>query len=269
MYLSQFKRGVCLFFGLLLMVSCSEYQQLLRKGELAEKYRAAETFYKGGDYKRALRLFEQIVPAYRGKPQAERVLFYEADTYYKLEDFYIAQYKFERFAKLYSKSDKKEEALFKEAKSIYELSNRYTLDQKETFTGLDKLQKFINDYPEGKFLERANKYTAALRFKLEKKYYKVAKQYHHRELYKPAIKSFSNYLVDYPGSKFTELVLYYRLESAYELAINSFDNLIPNRLKKAQEFYEAYESRSKDKNLKKKASAIADDIKNRQQAFNI
>jgi len=269
MYLSQLKKSICLVIGLFVLVSCSDYQQLLRKGELTEKYKAAETFYKGGDYKRALRLFEQVVPAYRGKPQAERILFYEADTYYKLEDHYIAQYKFERFSKSYPKSDKLEEALFKEAKSAYELSNRFSLDQTETLEALEKFQAFINDYPESEYLEQSNKYTASLRYKLEKKYYKIAKQFHHRRLYKPAIKAFSNYLVDYPGSKFSEEVLYYRLEAAYQLAINSFENLIPERLAQAQEYYEAYAGRSKSQELKKKAEIIATDINKRQQAFNI
>ncbi len=269
MYLSQLKKSIYLIASLVLLSSCSEYQQLLRKGSLAEKTKAAETFYNEGDYKRALRLYELIVPAYRGKPQAERVLFYEADTYYKLKDFYIAQYKYERFAKTYPDSDKAEEARYKEAKSAYELSSRYTLDQKQTVAAIGKFQEFINDYPEGSYLVKSNTFTAALRFKLEKKYYKVAKQYHHRELYKPAIKAFSNYLVDYPGSPFSEKVLYYRLESAYELAINSFDSLIPERLDNAQEYYEAYLERSKSDDLKEKADKIAADINKRKQAFNI
>ncbi len=269
MYLPKLKKSICLIIGFVLLVSCSDYQQLLRKGKLADKYKAAETFYKGGDYKRALRLFEQIIPAYRGKPQAERVLFYEANTYYKLEDYYISQYKFERFAKSYPKSDKIEEVLYKEAKCGYELSNRYSLDQAETDKALEKFQLFINKYPDTEYLENANKYTAALSTKLEKKYYKIAKQFHHRELYKPAIKSFSNYLIDYPGSKYTEAVLYYRLESAYKLAINSFEELIPERLRVAQEYYEDYLNRSKTEELKKKAEIIAFDINKRQQAFNI
>jgi len=63
-------------------------------------------------------------------------------------------------------------------------------------------------------------------------------------------------LVDYPGSKFSEQVLYYRLESAYKLAINSFEDLIPERLRVAQEYYEAFNNRSKTQELKKKAQAF-------------
>jgi len=269
MYLPKLKKSICLIIGLVVLASCSDYQRLLRKGKLAEKYKAAETFYKGGDYKRALRLFEQVIPAYRGKPQAERALYYEANTYYQLEDYYIAQYKFERFAKAYPKSDKVQNALFKEAKSTYELSSRFSLDQVETYAALEKFQNFINSYPDSDNIASANKYTAALSQKLEKKHYKIAKQFHHRELYKPAIKAFSNYLIDYPGSKYTESVLFYRLDAAYNLAINSFEELIPERLRVAQEYYEEYLSRSKTQELKKKAEIIAFDINKRQQAFNI
>lgn len=269
MYLSKLLKSICLIISSVVLVSCSDYQQLLRKGELSEKYKAAETFYKGGDYKRALRLFDQVIPAYRGKPQAERVLFYEANTYYKLEDYYISKYKFERFAKSYPKSDMLEIALYQEARSAYELSNRYSLDQAETYGALEKFQTFINAYPDSEYLDRANNYTASLSNKLEKKHYKIAKQFHHQELYKPAIKAFSNYLIDYPGSKYTESVLFYRLDAAYNLAINSFDKLIPERLRTAQEYYEDYLSRSKTQELKKKAEIIAFDINKRQQAFNI
>ncbi len=269
MCLSQVKKYLYILVAIITLGSCSEYQQLLRKGSLADKVKAADAYYNEGDYKKAFRLYELIVPAYRGKPQAERILFHEADTYYNLEDFYISQYKFERFAKAYPKSKKIEEARYKEAKSIYELTNRYSLDQKQTFVGLEKFQKFINDFPESSFLESANEHTSKLRNKLEEKFYKIAKQYHHRDLYKPAIKAFSNYLVDYPGSKFSERVLYYRLESAYKLAINSFEDLIPERLDKAQEYYETYITRSVSEDFKKKADEIAADINKRKQAFNI
>lgn len=265
----KLKKSILILLSLVLVVSCSDYQELLRKGKLADKYSAAETFYKGGDYKRALRLLEQIIPAYRGKPQAERLLYYEADTYYKLEDYYISKYKFERFAKTYPKSDKVEEALFKEARATYELSSRYSLDQAETYEAISKFQTLISLYPETSYLEKINKYTAVLTHKLEEKHYKIAKQFHHRELYKPAIQAFSNYLIDYPGSKYIEQALFYRLDAAYQLAINSFKELVPERLQIAKEYYEEYLTRSKTRELEKKAEIIAFDINKRQQAFNI
>ncbi len=268
MFLYHVKKIVPVIVVALMLNSCSEFQHVLKKGDLATKLSTAEKLYKEGSYKKALRVFDLITPAYRGKPQAERVLFYEADTYYNLRDYYIASYKMERFLAAFPKSDKAEEASFKAARSIYELSPRYSLDQKETLDGIDKLQNFINDYPESEYLEQANTYVKELQTKLEQKYYRIAKQYHHRELYKAAIKSFTNYLLTYPGSTYIEEALFYRLDSAYTLAINSYEDLVPERLKEAKEYYEAYEKHSNNENLKNKAQKIFEDITNRLQAIN-
>ena len=268
MFLTQLKRGIGLLILLLVLGSCSEYQQLIKKGDLAAKTKAAEAYYKEGNYKKALRLFELIVPAYRGKPQAERILFYEADTYYQLRDYYISAYKLDRFAIAFPKSDKRPEVEFKAARSTYELSARYSLDQTDTYEGLDKLQRFINDNPDSEYVEDASKYALELQGKLERKYYEIAKRFHHREIYKSAIKAFDNYLIDYPGSQYTEQALFYKQDSAYKLAINSFANLVPERLKTAKEFNENYLKYSKDDNYKQKAQKISEDITKRLQSVN-
>ena len=109
---------------LLILTSCSQYQRIYKSEDIGLKNKTAEALYDAGKYKKALKLYEQIVPAFRGKPQAERVMFYYADIYYKLRDHYLAGYQFERFVKSYPKSDKLEEASYKAAKSFYYLSPR-------------------------------------------------------------------------------------------------------------------------------------------------
>lgn len=76
-------------FLVLLFSSCSEYQKMLKNPDSGLKYTMSENLYKKGKYKKALKLMEQIVPVYRGKPQAEKLMFMYADTYYKLEDYYL------------------------------------------------------------------------------------------------------------------------------------------------------------------------------------
>ena len=46
-------------------VSCNEYQKVLNNDDLNLKYKAAEEYYNNGEYRRANRLLEQLVPAYR------------------------------------------------------------------------------------------------------------------------------------------------------------------------------------------------------------
>jgi len=259
-----------LLFLLILVLtlgSCSEYQKVLKEEEVAPKYKLAEELYKEGKYKKALRLFEQIVPQYRGKPQAERIMYYYSDTYYNLEDFYLAGYQFERFAKSYPNSDKREEASYKAAKSYYNLSPRYSLDQKETDEALEKLQVYINAYPDSENLEEANKLVAELRNKKERKAFEIAKQYHHRENFKVAIQAFDNYLIDYPGSVFREKALYYKLESQYLLAIGSYDVFVQERLEVADGYYDNYKKYYKEGEYTANAEEISEDIKSRLEKY--
>ncbi|KZS41810.1 hypothetical protein AWE51_20665 [Aquimarina aggregata] len=262
------KRLFYLLIFVLFLGSCSEYQKVLKGENVGDKYKAAVKLYEDGKYTKALRLFEQVVPQYRGKPQAERVMYFYADTYYQLGDYYLAGYQFERFTKSFPKSDKRQEAAYKGAKSNYHLSPRFSLDQEETTKAIEKLQAYINTYPESENLKEANTLVAELREKKEKKAYKIAKQYHHREDYKVAIKAFDNYLIDYPGSAYREKVLYYKLESEYLLAVGSYADLVKERLETANGFYNNYKKYYKTEGeYIEKADELGEDIKTRLEQY--
>ncbi len=247
----------------ILFSSCSQYQQVLRKDDMGKKYAFADSLYNQGKYKKALKLMEQLVPAYRGKPQGEKLMFIYANTYYNLEDYYLAGYQFERFAQAYPQSDSIEVASFKSAKSFYELSPRYSLDQKDTYKGLEKLQEFINNYPESDKRAEANTLVAELRTKLERKEFEVAKQYLRVEDYKAAIGAFDNFITDNPGSIYRKEAFYRRLESAYKLAINSIPILVQERLREADGHYNNFIKYYKDSDLAPDALKIHQDIESR------
>ena len=248
MFLQSMKKGLLLLGVLLMLASCGEYQKVLKNQDAGAKYAMAEKLYNEAKeendkskYRKALRLFEQIVPQYRGKPQGEKITYLFADTYYQLGEDYLAGYQFERFASAYPNSEKLEEASFKSAKSYYFLSPRFDLDQAETIKAMTELQKYIDSYPNGEFLEEANKLATELRVKLEKKAYEIAKQYHHTENYKSAMVAFTNFVNEYPGSPFREAAFYYRFDSAYQLAINSYKQLMEERLNVAKDYYTSYQ----------------------------
>ena len=149
--------------------ACSEYQKVLKSDDTAAKYAAADSLYNVGKYKKALKLMEQIVPAYRGKPQAERLMFIYANTFYELEDYLLAGYQFERFETSFPQSDSVEVAAYKSAISYYELSPRYSLEQEDTYKALEKMQAYINKYPNSEYRLKTNEKVQELRIKLEKK----------------------------------------------------------------------------------------------------
>ena len=214
-----------------LVITCNDYQKLLNSPENeVDKYTAAEEYYENGDFRRANALIEQIIPSYRGKPQGERLVFFFANSYFETRSYYSAAIQFENFIKSYPNSQRIQEAYFMEAKSYFMLSPLYTLDQDDTFTGIDKLQVFINRFPNSEYLAEALELMEQLQNKIEKKEFEVSKQYYTIRDYSSAMKSLDNFIADNPGTIFREEALYYRWLSQYEIAINSIESRINERV---------------------------------------
>ncbi len=266
------KKSLLLFVVAISFWSCSEYQKLLRSDDVTKKYSVADSLYKIGKYRKALTVMEQIVPVYRGKPQAEPLMFRYANTFYQLEDYYLAGYQFERFVISYPKSDSAEVASFRSARSYYELSPRFSLDQKDTYTALEKLQQFVDKYPNSGYRMDANRMVTELREKLEQKDIEVANQFLRISDYKAAIKAYDNFIIDHPGSKYRRDAFYGRYEAAYLLAINSVPRLVAERLETAKKSYESYTKYFADDSRREDADKILEDINerlNKQQSSEI
>jgi len=262
------KRIYIAFLGVLMMSSCNEYQQALKSEDIAVKFKMGDSLFNAGKYAKANRLFEQIVPSYRGKPQAQKLMYMHAMSFFHTRDYYLSGYQFERFAKAYPQSEKVEEAAFLSAKSKYMLSPIYTKDQQETREALDKLQLFINDYQESPFIDEANKLVKELDFKLEKKAFETAKQYNNIYDYRASIKSFDNFLIEYPGSQLREEALYIRLHSAHALAINSVPWKKEERLNDAKGYYENFKKTFAESKYIAEADKMNEELDKELQAYN-
>jgi len=227
-----------------ILSSCSEYQKAMRSTDVSTRFEVGEKLYNEGKFTKANKLFIKIVPNYRGKPQAEKLMYMYSKTFYEIEDYYLASYQFERFASAYPESEKVEEALFLSAKSLYMLSPVYSKDQKETREAIDKLQIFINSYADSEYFAEANILVRELDLKLEKKAFETAKQYNkigaYNGDYKASIKAFDNFIFNFPGSSLREEAFYYRLDSAYKLAIKSTEIKKLERLEKAKLYYNSF-----------------------------
>ena len=232
---------ISIFISVILIVfifSCSDYQKLLNSDNSSEKYKQAEVFYNNGDYRKANKLLEQIIPSYRGKPQAQRIIFFFAESYFQTKSYSLAAYQYENFIKSFPKSDRIQEASFKAAKSYYYQSPTYSLDQEETFKAIEKLQVFINLYPNSEFAAEANQMISELQEKIEKKEFEIAKQYYTIRDYRAAIKSNDIFIASFPGTKFREESLYIKFISLYEIAINSISSKKEDRLNQLVQQYD-------------------------------
>ena len=231
------KKFLILIIPIVLLSSCSEYQKAYKREDADFKNEVATKMYNKGKYSKAIRLFEQIAPVYKGKPQAENTFYLYAQSYYQTKQYYLAGYQFESFASSYPKSEKVEEAAFLGAKCYSLLSPRYSLDQSDTDKAMDKLQNFIDTYPTSTYLQDANDVIKVLKNKLERKAFEIAKQYNTISDYKAALIALENFISDFPGTQYKEEALFYKLDSAYQLAINSIPSKMQERLNNAKTAY--------------------------------
>jgi len=256
-----------LLLVLLLSLACSPYQKALKTEDIAMKSEVANSMYEKGKYAKAIRLYEQIAPAYKGKPSAERMFFFYSNALYKSKQYYVAGYQFENFVASYPKSEKKEEAAFLAADCFYKLSPEYSLDQADTQKALDKMQRFIDIYPNSQYMPQANACVKELREKQEKKAFEIALQYNTISDYKAALKTLENFIADFPGTPYKEQALYYRFDSAFQLAINSVENKKEERLLYAKTTYSNLIKFNANTSFKDKADTMLAQIEKELQQF--
>ena len=160
--------------------------------------------------------------------------------FYKNKDYYTSNYRMEKFVNTYPNSEKNEEIAFLAAKSYYFMSPVYSKDQTDTKTAIEKLQLFLNTFPDSKYISEANLLIFELDYKLEFKSYNIALQYNTLNDHESAIKSFDNFIVEFPGSSLREKVLYFKFDSAYQLALNSVNYKTNKRINDAIVYYNSF-----------------------------
>lgn len=256
------KKIIYILFAALFLNSCNDFQKVMKSEDIALKFKTGEELYNEGKYKKANRLFEQIVPKYRGKPQAEKLMYMHAMCFYKQEVYYLSAYRFEQFVSSYPQSEKAEEAAFLSAKSYYEESPIFSKDQQETMKAIEKIQLFVNQYPNSEYLAEANELVKELDYKLEKKAFEIAKQYNRIFDYKASIKSFNNFLLNFPGSSLRENALYWKFNSEYNLAVLSIESLKQERISIALADYNSLIKAYPETKFLEEATALKEELEN-------
>ena len=229
-------------FGLFIaLTSCSKYQKLLKSSDNEQKYETAFAYYEDKDYYRAIQLFDQLQPFYRGSDKAERIAFYYAYAHYEQRDYILASHYFKQFSRNYPNSTNAEEAAYMSAYCNYLDSPPTSLDQTVTLDAIKDLQLFINQYPKSERVAKANGLIDELRLKLETKAYDIAMLYFKMSDYKASILNFENLIKDFPDTKYRESAMYYIARAYYSYAERSIDT---KKVERYQHTYDAIDNYS-------------------------
>lgn len=247
---------------------CSKYQKLLKSSDMDLKYEAAIQYYDNEKYDKAMPLFEELIPLFRGTERAEKVYYCYCYCNFNLDLLYSSAYHFKKFSMTYPLNEHAPEMYFMHAYSNYLLAPIPTLDATNTKNAIGSLQNFINTYPENELVDSSNVLMDKLRERLEQKAYLNAKQYYKIFKYKAAIISLNNMLLDFPESEHREEVTFLILKSNFLLAQNSVEKKKLERINNTIDAYYTFvDSYNESKYLKEaqtifaKVSEMRDEIK--------
>jgi outer membrane protein assembly factor BamD len=231
-----------LFIAVFILGSCSEYQKVVKSDDYPLKFQHANDLFDKQKYNKSIVLYEQI---YQNSPKTDQgqVSYYRlAKSYYNLSDFYMAGYYFNSFIQRYPYSSKVEESLFMVAMCSVKNSPEFHLDQDETNIAINKIQQFINEYPESALVDSCNKIIDNLRFKIEIKDFETVKLYSKTESFKAAVTAAQLFLENYPRSRFTEEAWVLLVKNSFSLAKNSISSKKKERFEQTIERYRNFAS---------------------------
>lgn len=236
-----------LAFTLLTALGCkSEFEKIRGSGDTDSIYAKAFVYYEQEEYLRAQTLLELIIPAYRGKPELEKIYFTYADTYYKLGKYIMGNYYFKNFASTFPNSAQREEADFMAAYCNYMMSPGFRLEQTYTEKAIDDFQLFANTYSSSPRLKEVNRLIDEMRLKLEQKVFDEGVLYYNLRQYQAATTTFENLLKDFPETSNAEQVRYYLAKANYLLAENSVFEKREERYKKTVDYTKDYLGKFKE-----------------------
>ncbi len=215
---------ICLYsvVVLILSVGCkSQFEKVRVSNDPELMYATADTLAMQGDYSKAILLYEMIIPAYRGKVEAEKINYKFADTHFKNRNYILSSHYFKTFADTYTTSPLREEALYLSALSEYYQAPKFKLDQTNSLAAIDAFQLFVNTFPDSERVSEVNGYVDGLRKKLEQKAFEAGRLYYNLRNYNSAIQTLGNMLKEYPGSDYTEEALFLMVKAKFEWADRS------------------------------------------------
>ena len=241
-----------------LCTQCSDYNKMLKSGDVEEKLLYAEAALDSGNCFRALPLYDELMRLTRGTERAPDIHWNRALTHDCVNDFYLSRYYFQSFAKTFPNDARVEEAMFRAALCSYYLSPQSSLDQTDTRSAIDELQLFMDRYPSSALRDSSQHMVDNLRGKLELKAFENARLYHKTGNYKSATIAMAHAMEDYPGSPYQEELQYLIIDCHYQYALQSTERRKLERYNDAIQAFHTFASRFPESSKMKQAQRLHD-----------
>ncbi|HUX97780.1 MAG TPA: outer membrane protein assembly factor BamD [Bacteroidales bacterium] len=207
-----------IFFILLLVSSCGEYDKLLKSADFELKKTKALEYYDEGKYVKTTELLRQILPRYRATEEGEELNWINAQSYYGMKDYIMAGSQYKSFIDQFPFGKHAEEAHYLAAYCDYLISPKPELDQESTRNAIEGFNIFVNKFPYSPKVEECNKLITEMEERLVEKNYKSARLYYDMKEYKASVVAINNSLKLFANSKYREEMMYLKLNSLFRYA---------------------------------------------------
>ncbi|MFZ4724608.1 MAG: outer membrane protein assembly factor BamD [Paludibacter sp.] len=248
------------------LVSCGDYQNLLKSDDAELKYNKAVEYFEKGDFIRASTLLDLVASYYKGTERSETVLNYMAKSYMGQKDYTTASEYYKTYVKTYPKGKYVIEAKYMIGYCFYLDSPDARLDQTPTYSAISALQEFIEIYPESERVPEANKLLEELTNKLAYKAYLNAKLYYNLgnylgNNYESSVIAAQNALKNYPSTAYREELSMLILDAKYEQAVQSFEEKKMDRYRNTVDEYYNFINEFPEGKFRKHADKIFNESK--------
>ena len=244
--------------AMLLLVSCSPYNQVLKGNDYNLKLSKANEYYDAGKWLRAGELYNQVLPVFKATKDYEMIYYRYAYTQYNTRNYLSASYHFKNFTEFFPGSSKAEECMYMYGVSLFKDSPRYNLDATSTSRAREVLVHYVNTYPTSPTVPDAMKYIEECTEKLETKGYHAALLYYNMEQYKAATVAFKELIATYIESKKTDYYMYLQFRSAFLYAQQSVLNKQQERYVDAIAIYKEFKNFYPNSSYTKEADKLFD-----------
>lgn len=234
---------------MILLASCSQYNNLLKTNDVECRYEAAKAYFISRNYAKAAPLLEELISVLKGNRNGEESLFMLAMCYYESGDYETSSQYFKTYYTTYQRGVYNELARFYSGKSLFKSIPVPELDQSSTYTAIQELQLFMEYYPASKYRKEAQDMLFAMHDILVEKDYLSAKLYYDlgsfdlmRNNYQACIVTAQNALKDFPYTKLREDLSILILRAKYKMADKSVEEKRVDRFRDTVDEYYAFKN---------------------------
>ncbi len=221
------KKHLLLAIVAILVFGCAGNQP--KEDDFGAQLKHGKELIEKKKYLKAQTVFQSLAMKASHTDMSDEVLFYLGESYFLNEEYLLAIAEFDRLIRRMGFSPFVEKARWRVCESYVYESPKYYHDQTYTESAIDKLQEFMDDYPESEFRSDANDTILDLRNKLAEKMYESGVLYMKLGAYDSAVLVFDDLALKYYDTPL--------LKDSQMKKIESYCKL--HDPKAAQEFYQS------------------------------